>query len=183
MPVPFHQHFDEVNLRFYVKRAEAGTQRRGVVFVREIVPRIAIAVTARLLFRENYVALPMSHTVSHDRSSEGDQLAVEYGWRYEGAYSRLYARAKGAAALPLPGSLEEFITEHYWGYAKVPGNALEYEVAHPPWRIWPVTEAGYEGASEGLYGSAFANVLCGEPSSAFLAEGSPITVYAGRRIS
>src|ERR1041385_5639833 len=33
--VPFHQNFEEVNLRFYVRRG----LKRGVVFVRELVPR------------------------------------------------------------------------------------------------------------------------------------------------
>jgi uncharacterized protein YqjF (DUF2071 family) len=43
LPVPFHTNFDEVNLRFYVRRRIAGDVRRGVVFIREIVPRWAIA--------------------------------------------------------------------------------------------------------------------------------------------
>src|SRR5690348_18142677 len=42
----FHTDFDEVNLRFYVRRRVAEGWRRGVVFVREIVPRRAVALVA-----------------------------------------------------------------------------------------------------------------------------------------
>jgi len=44
--VPLHQDFEEVNLRFYVRRQVSGSVRRGVVFVREIVPKRAIAAVA-----------------------------------------------------------------------------------------------------------------------------------------
>src|SRR5689334_2274538 len=49
IPIPFHRTFEEVNLRFYVRRELDGDVRRGVVFVRELVPRRAIATVARLL--------------------------------------------------------------------------------------------------------------------------------------
>ena len=49
-PVPFHVNFDEVNLRFYVRRKEGNDVRRGVVFIAEVVPRRAIAMTARLVY-------------------------------------------------------------------------------------------------------------------------------------
>ena len=43
LAIPFHTRFEEVNLRFYVARTESdGTRKRGVVFIRELVPRAAI---------------------------------------------------------------------------------------------------------------------------------------------
>ena len=44
--VPFHVNFEEVNLRFYVKRETEDELRRGVVFIKEIVPKSAIAAVA-----------------------------------------------------------------------------------------------------------------------------------------
>ena len=38
--LPGHVTFEEVNLRFYVRREAAGVLKRGVVFVRELVPLI-----------------------------------------------------------------------------------------------------------------------------------------------
>src|SRR4051812_5676689 len=37
VPVPFHRHFEEVNLRFYVRYRVPAGWRRGVVFIKEIV--------------------------------------------------------------------------------------------------------------------------------------------------
>jgi uncharacterized protein YqjF (DUF2071 family) len=53
LAIPFHANFDEVNLRFYVRRKEGEEARRGVVFVKEIVPRRAIAAVARFSYGEN----------------------------------------------------------------------------------------------------------------------------------
>ncbi|HTO08358.1 MAG TPA: DUF2071 domain-containing protein, partial [Myxococcota bacterium] len=63
VPVPYHVDFDEVNLRFYVRRKSGADWRRGVVFVKEIVPRRAIALVARVAYAENYVAHPMRHSI------------------------------------------------------------------------------------------------------------------------
>jgi len=41
--IPFHHNFEEINLRFYVRRKTREGWRRGVAFVRELVPRRAIA--------------------------------------------------------------------------------------------------------------------------------------------
>ena len=64
LTIPFHANFDEVNLRFYVRRNEGEEVRRGVVFVKEIVPRPAIAAVARLAYGEKYIHCPMRHAVS-----------------------------------------------------------------------------------------------------------------------
>src|SRR5882724_3365163 len=61
--VPLHSNFDEVNLRFYVRRKEGHENRRGVVFIAEMVPKRAIATMARLIYGENYVCLPMKHHI------------------------------------------------------------------------------------------------------------------------
>src|SRR5919205_26157 len=46
-PVPFHQDFEEVNLRFYVRRVLGEQVRNGVVFIRELVPRPMVGGMAR----------------------------------------------------------------------------------------------------------------------------------------
>ena len=58
LPIPLYRDFEEVNLRFYVRRKSADTWRRGVVFIRELVPRRAIALIARACYGENYLAGP-----------------------------------------------------------------------------------------------------------------------------
>lgn len=179
IPVPFHRNFEEVNLRFYVRRAEGQEVRRGVVFLREIVPRSAIARAARAFYNENYVALPMSHRI--ERAGAG--LRAEYSWKFRRRWNRMHVVVQGEPTLPEAGSQEQFIAEHYWGYAAQPdGGCVEYRVDHPAWRMWAVQDAAFEGSVEDLYGAEFAAELGKKPASAFLAEGSEVVVYRGRRL-
>lgn len=177
VPVPFHRDFEEVNLRFYVRRRDTEGWRRAVVFVRELVPRRAIAWLARALYNEPYRALPMRHRVD---LATGE---VTYEWRHAGRWHRIEAETVGAPTLPAPGSEEEFVTEHYWGYtAQRDGGCKEYRVEHPPWPAWQVRRARLDCDIARLYGPPFAEALSARPRSAFVAEGSAVTVYAGRRL-
>ena len=177
--VPLHSNFDEVNLRFYVRRKEGEENRRGVVFIAEIVPKQAIATMARLVYGENYVCLPMKHHICTD----GSKKKVEYQWQVRNHWCHLTAQATGAPEIPGEGSLEQFITEHYWGYStQRSGGSLEYHVSHVPWQVWVSTTAGFEGDASGLYGRELGRVLQGHPSSAFIADGSPVTVFKGRKL-
>jgi len=179
--IPWHRDFEEVNLRFYVRRQAADGVRRGVVFIKEIVPRLAIAATARLLYGEKYVALPMRHSVPLEGGRPGH---AEYRWRHRGAWNRLHIVPAGAAMEAAPGSEEEFITEHYWGYSRLRGGGtVEYRVEHPRWRVWQAAAASLECDAAVLYGARFAPALASRPSSAFLADGSPVTVCRGEKIS
>ena len=177
--VPYHSDFDEVNLRFYVRRKERNEERRGVVFIAEIVPKWAVARVARLAYGENYFCFPMKHRLGTD----GPNKTVEYAWRPNGAWCRLYAHTSGPLESPQDGSLEQFISEHYWGYTtKRNGHSLEYRVAHAPWNVSTSTTAGFEGDPTSVYGVELGTVLQRRPDSAFIANGSPVAVFAGERI-
>jgi uncharacterized protein YqjF (DUF2071 family) len=179
--IPGHRDFEEVNLRFYVRRRVAGeADRRGVVFIRELVPRLAIAMVARVLYNEPYRAVPMHHEVDNDAERGG---RITYRWRHAHADYEIAARVQGPAEVLEPESEAEFITEHYWGYTKQrDGGTLEYEVAHPRWRVWTARTAMFDGPAGDLYGPAFGAVLAQAPRSAFVALGSEVAVYRGRRI-
>jgi len=178
LAIPFHAHFDEVNLRFYVRRNAGNEDRRGLVFIAEIVPRWAVAKIARLAYGENYVCLPMRHRINMN----GEAKTVEYGWQLNGAWCRLYAQTSAGPTQAAEGSLEQFITEHYWGYSARRGDALEYHVSHAPWNVWKSSAAGFEGDAGGLYGLELGKVLERRPDSAFIADGSPVIVSTGKRI-
>lgn len=172
--IPFHRDFDEVNLRFYVRRKTGNEWRRAVVFVKEIVPRAAIAWTARLLYGENYVALPMRHRI------EPDKGIVSYSWWARGQENKVELAVEGAPRDIVPGTDAEFITEHYWGYARRrDGSTTEYRVEHPRWRVSTATTAQLDCDVSGMYGSQFADFLKAPPASAFLAEGSEVAVLKG----
>ena len=179
LSIPGHRTFQEVNLRFYVRRHVGDEVRRGVVFIRELVPRRAIAVVASLLYNEPYRSAPMRHRIA----TIGEETTREYAWRVGPDWTRLAARTRGAACPLRLGSEEEFITEHYWGYTRQrDGGTIEYRVDHPRWDVWNASDARLEGQLAPVYGDAFARALAGPPRSAFVADGSPVTVFAPTRI-
>lgn len=178
--VPFHRDFEEVNLRFYVRRTVGGETRRGVVFVKEIVPRRALAWVANAVYQEKYVALPMTHEDRMDSSPR----TLAYRWRHAGRWSQLRVTAEGEPFLPAETAEETFIAEHYWGYtARRDGSTLEYRVDHPRWKVWRTTDAELDADVAALYGEAFAPFLRGRPTSAFVADGSEVIVRRGRRLA
>ena len=182
-PIPWHRTFEEVNLRFYVRRETPAEVRRAVVFIRELVPRPAIAITARLTYNEPYHALPMRHAFRGTRS-DGGPAEVSYGWRSAAQWTTLEAKVAGEGRVPATESQEAFVTEHYWGYTRQrDGSTIEYEVRHPRWTVWPVRPSPLGGDVEGVYGPTFARILRGPPVSAFLADGSPVTVYQPSRLA
>ncbi len=171
VPIPFHRNFDEVNLRFYVRRDTRTGRRRGVVFIREIVPRRMVAAVARLLYNEPYAYFPTRSAIEADA-----RLAVTYSWRCAGRWHTLAAEAARPLARPAEGSLDQFIAEHYWGYTRQrDGTTLEYQVTHPPWMVAPAATRRIDVDFVSVYGAAFAAVLR-QPTSVFLADGSPVTV-------
>ena len=181
--VPGHRTFEEVNLRFYVRRLAPDGWRRGVVFIREIVPRAAIAFTARALYNERYVARPMSHRLEWTDGEPRRIGSVAYRWRDAGLDLGLRAAVGGGFVLPAPNSEAEFIVEHYWGYTvQRDGGTVEYRVEHPPWRVAPVISAVLEGDVGRFYGAPFDEALREPPHSSLVAEGSPVAVYSGQRI-
>jgi len=180
LAIPFHRNFDEVNLRFYVRRVEAGEPRRGVVFIREIVPRATIALVARSAYGENYISLPMRHEVN--LSAAGG--SAFYAWRVNGDWCAMEAKVSGTASPVREGSVEQFITEHYWGYTKRRGGgSLEYRVEHEPWRVWTSREAGFKGNTDTLYGRDLTAIMRRPPDSAFVAQGSSVLVLAAKKIA
>ena len=184
VPIPFHRNFEELNLRFYVRRKEPGSDsghKRGVAFVSELVPRWAIAATARWGYNEKYDAVPMRNAIIG--GSPDESISVEYRWKFSDHWSRVSATGTGAARPLDADSHEQFIAEHYWGYSQQrDGSTYEYQVKHEPWKIWHATDVRFECDAEKQYGDAFAETLARSPDTAFIANGSEVTVSRPRRI-
>jgi len=175
--IPFHSSFEEVNLRFYVRRQG----KRGVVFIRELVPKFAVAAIARIAFGENYSCVPMSHSIEIRPDAGG--VEAEYCWGSGSGQCSMRIEAEKASYLPVEDSLGQFITEHFWGYAaQKDGGCLEYEVQHPRWLVREAKSAKFSGDAARYYGAEFARVLTLPLDSAFMAEGSAVTVFKGVRI-
>jgi uncharacterized protein YqjF (DUF2071 family) len=177
VPIPLHQSFEEVNLRFYVRRGD----KRGVVFIRELVPRWWVATIARLGYNEKYQSVPMAHRIQADAPS--GRIEAEYSWGSGARRCWVRLTTGGESYIPAEGSLSQFITEHYWGYAaQADGGSKEYEVQHPQWPVQTAREVEVMGDQSRFYGGEFGAVLKRPPDSAFLALGSEVRVFKGSRI-
>lgn len=179
LKLPFHHSFEEVNLRFYVRYKEGNNWKRGVVFMKEIVPRHMVTFIANSLYGENY----STHRMRHSWTQTETRLNVAYEWAVKGEWNFLTASTEIMPSFIAEGSEEEFITEHYWGYTLVSDRCTGvYEVAHPKWRVHKVVDYDVHCNTRLLYGAEFEEALGQSPSSVFLAEGSAIEVRSGSKL-
>ena len=177
---PGHVNFEEVNLRFYVRHFDGKQWKRGAVFISEIVPKAAIAVIANRLYQEHYRALPMRHSIV---PVDTQHTEFSYEWKLKGQWNKLAATVGNSYADIRPGSPEEFIFEHYWGYNRISDTKTkEYKVEHVSWQVAEVGDCVFNADVVGLYGEAFKPFLTVEPYSAFFANGSEISVRIGDTI-
>ena len=171
--VPFHVNFEEVNLRFYVRVKDGNTWKRGAVFIKEIVPKFAITMVANTLYREKYVTLPMKNFYKET----SNEISLGYHWKYKGDWNKLEAVTELTNSAMAPGSKEEFIAEHYWGYSKYnEKTTFEYAVQHPSWFVHKLKSYNIECNFEKLYGKEFAFLDNAKPDTVFMAKGSPIAI-------
>jgi uncharacterized protein YqjF (DUF2071 family) len=176
---PFHTNFEEVNLRFYVRYKEDNKWKRGVVFMKEIVPLRMISLIANNLYGEKYV----THKMKHEWKETTDELLVNYEWKVGKEWNHLNCVAEKIPESIIERSAEEFITEHYWGYTSVSDTCTGvYEVVHPKWRVHKVKSYDIVCNTKVLYGAEFEETLDQQPRSVFLAEGSDIKVMGGTKI-
>ncbi|WP_370899185.1 YqjF family protein [Chryseobacterium gossypii] len=171
IPVPFHRNFEEVNLRFYVKKKEGNEWKRGVVFIREIVPKPALSIVANSIYKEHYTTMSMKNVMQKKK----DDLLIKYSWKDKNWYS-LEILAENKQLPMISGSEFEFITEHYYGFTKKGSKTSEYEVCHPKWNFYWVKNHKLQIDFEKIYGNDFKCLNHQRPASVMLAEGSEIIV-------
>jgi uncharacterized protein YqjF (DUF2071 family) len=178
---PFHVNFEEVNLRFYVKYFDGEEWKRGAVFISEIVPKPMIVVIANTLYKEHYSAMPMRHSVN---KLAGDKTYYLYEWKFDGEWSNRIGGTVADKLSPIvPGSPEEFIFEHYWGYNKASKRTtFEYQVEHISWNVGQIIDPVFEADIVRLYGEKFEPYLSVKPYSAFFADGSEVVVRGAGKI-
>lgn len=179
--VPGHRLFEEVNLRFYVRRrGPDGKWRRAVVFLREVVPHRSVAWIARMVYHEPYRRAPMGHRLRFDPAGRGE---AAYHWDSSRGRCQISGRVDTQPTAVEAGSEAEYITEHYWGYTRQrDGGTLEYRVDHPRWNTAPLTNPRLEGNLTPWYGDRLAQQLGSVPRSGYYADGSPVSVFRGARV-
>ncbi len=173
IPIPFLGTFEEINLRFYVKRVEGDTIKRGVVFINETVPYKIVAWLANRLYKEHYIAIPTKNLIDITNAAK----SIRYEWKINNTWNHIAVNAVAENEKMLPGSIEEFIFEHYYGYTKI-NNQLsqEYKVNHPRWFVNKVIDYSIHCDFKSMYGNDFSFLSNHQPDSVIIAKGSPVTV-------
>jgi uncharacterized protein len=173
MPIPYFGTFEEINLRFYVKRKDGDIEKRGVVFINETIPYKVVAWMANKLYKEHYTTIPTKHTIIVN----DDSKQVEYYWKINKEWNSIKVNASLSNEQMLKSSFEEYIFEHYFGYTKIDEeNTEEYTISHPSWKINNITDFKIDCDFEAMYGNSFAHLTTTKPDSIFIAEGSNVTV-------
>lgn len=174
LKLPFHINFEEVNLRFYVRHKD----KRGVVFIKEIVPKPIITFVANSIYHEHY----QTHKMKHAWTENETHKTFQYQWKLNQQWQSIAVKTEKDFSLIKTNSEEAFITEHYFGYTKHRNKTYEYEVIHPIWRQLKVLDYDVNINFEANYGSAFKGLQGLQPTSVILAEGSEISVKNKRII-
>jgi uncharacterized protein len=178
IPIPLLGNFEEINLRFYVKRKDVDGYKRGVVFINESVPYRMVAWMANWLYKEHYSVLKTRHRWQET----GNAKQISYEWLVNKAWNKLEVMADRQAVPMAKGSFQEFIFEHYFGYTKVSATVTEeYQVKHPSWLVNEVKSYSIECDFNAMYGVDFAFLNSQAPSSVFLAAGSAVAIDWKRR--
>lgn len=169
VPVPFCRDFSQINLRFYVYRETASGRIPGVVFIKELCPLALVSLSAKLLYRENY------HTTQTSFRKHSGQMA--YRWKWDGKENFLGAEVSPARSRVPSGSMEEFIMERFHGYRSGrKGRTVEFQVAHPAWRLREIRNFRWLVNGASIYGPEFAETFSQAPVSTVLVDGGPVTV-------
>jgi uncharacterized protein len=174
IPIPFFGNFEEINLRFYVKRTEEnGITKRGVVFINETIPYPIVAWVANKLYNEHYTVVPTKHEIITERSSK----KIKFEWLLNNKWNSIAVTSSIASEKMKPNSLESFIYEHYYGYTKIGENETEeYKLQHPSWKVSEVMDYTIDCDFEAMYGKSFAVLNQTKPQEVFIADGSAVAI-------
>lgn len=173
VPIPFFGNFEEINLRFYVKRKEGSVLKRGVVFINETIPYPIVAWTANKLYNEHYTVVPTKHKIMEEKSLK----KVKFEWLLNKKWNSIAVTTPTTSEKMKPNSLESFIYEHYYGYTKINENKTEeYKLQHPSWKISEVLDYQIICDFEAMYGKSFSVLDQTKPEAVFIADGSAVAI-------
>ena len=171
--------YDEINLRFYVRRRVVGEDGRpGVVFLRQLVPHRLTELAARVMYGEPFETAPTGHEF-HGHYASGTMLAdcVAYHWCEKGRRQRFWAAADEAPMIAEPGSLGEFLTSRYWGYNGKPSAGVRtYHLTRPDWQVRQASRWGIDCDFSEVCGGQLTEAMRKAPAAVLLATGSRTAV-------
>jgi uncharacterized protein YqjF (DUF2071 family) len=178
IPIPFFGSFEEINLRFYVRKVDGRKIKKGVVFINETVPYKIVALLANKLFKEHYISIPTKSSINI-----GANKNIQYDWKSKGKWNSISVYSEAKKYKIEASTIEEFIFERYFGFTKLNESLTqEYQINHPNWMTNKIIRAEVKCDFENMYGKPFASLNDTIPDSILLAEGSSISVNWERQL-
>jgi uncharacterized protein YqjF (DUF2071 family) len=178
IPIPFFGSFEEINLRFYVRKVDGRKIKKGVVFINETVPYKIVALLANKLFKEHYISIPTKSSINI-----GANKNIQYDWKSKGKWNSISVYSEAKKYKIEASTIEEFIFERYFGFTKLDESLTqEYQINHPNWMTNKIIRAEVKCDFENMYGKPFASLNDTIPDSILLAEGSSISVNWERQL-
>ena len=182
IPMPFFRDFPEINLRIYVNRTENGVTKRGVVFIKELIPHKLPAFVANKLFKENFFVTPMK--------AEYGEKRISYEW---GAGNVVKGEKVGELLDWQKGTEEEFIGNNFWAFKDLGLGAgrkgkedrrrtCEFKITHKPWKMQRLANLELNIDFQTLYGKGWAAHINPAPTSTFYVDGSGVGVSLPNKI-
>ena len=172
VPIPFFGSFEEINLRFYVKKVENRKIKKGVVFINETVPFKIVALLANKLYKEHYISIPTRNSIDITEYKK-----IKYEWKVNDKWNSIAVQSDTKKYKIEQGTIEEFIFERYFGFTKLSDNSTqEYQIHHPKWMTHEILNTHIDCDFRSMYGEAFAGLENQTPDSIILAEGSQVSV-------
>jgi uncharacterized protein YqjF (DUF2071 family) len=172
LPIPFFGSFEEINLRFYVKKIENRKTKKGVVFINETVPFKIVALLANKLYKEHYISIPTKNSIDITENKD-----IKFEWKINDRWNSLAVKSDTNKYKIEQGTIEEFIFERYFGFTKLSASSTqEYKIHHPKWMTHKILNSQIDCDFRSMYGDAFSMLNNQTPDSILLAEGSQVSV-------
>ena len=172
LPIPFFGSFEEINLRFYVKKIENRKIKKGVVFINETVPFKIVALLANKLYKEHYISIPTKNSIDITENKD-----IKFEWKINDRWNSLAVKSDTNKYKIEQGTIEEFIFERYFGFTKLSDiSSQEYKIHHPKWMTHKILNSKIDCDFKSMYGDSFSILNNQTPDSILLAEGSQVSV-------
>ena len=172
VPIPFFGSFEEINLRFYVRKIEDGKIKKGVVFINETVPFKIVALLANKLYKEHYISIPTKNSIDITENKD-----IKYEWKINDKWNSITVKSDTNKYTIEKATIEEFIFERYCGFTKISASSTqEYKIRHPKWMTHKILDRHIDCDFKSMYGDAFSGLNNQTPDSIILAEGSQVSV-------
>ena len=177
--VPYHNIFEEINLRFYVKREiTPGNWRSEVAFTKLFFPKTALTLVAKHIYKENYETKKMRH----NWSDNGNELFTSYGLKKNRWHSFDLVSDKKSSPI-FSNTSEDFFSKHYWGTSKINRKSCTiYKIDHPVWESHKVLRSNISFDFNTVFGAEFKHLTNTEPDSTHLFNGSKVLVHKKKTV-